>query len=86
MATIIVALQSATTTTTMTGSIIVTAYLETVSGSGSSLPNNTSSLPYNTYGPDYYSYGDDCWWLLRQARITGSPYWWSRYNACVGYY
>ena len=38
------------------------------------------------YGPDYYSYGDDCWWLLRQAGITGSPYWWSRYNACVGYY
>jgi hypothetical protein len=38
------------------------------------------------YGPDYYAYGDDCYWLLRRARITGSPYWWSRYNACVGYY
>jgi hypothetical protein len=38
------------------------------------------------YGPDYYAYGDDCWWLLRQAQITGSPYWWSRYNYCVGYY
>jgi hypothetical protein len=38
------------------------------------------------YGPDYYAYGDDCYWLLRRARVTGSPYWWSRYNACVGYY
>jgi hypothetical protein len=38
------------------------------------------------YGPDYYAYGDDCWWLRRQALATGSPYWWSRYNACVAYY
>jgi hypothetical protein len=37
------------------------------------------------YGGDYYAY-DDCWWLRRQALITGRPYWWSRYNACVGYY
>ncbi len=37
------------------------------------------------YGPGYYS-GDDCWWLLRQARVTGSSYWWSRYDACVSYY
>jgi hypothetical protein len=37
------------------------------------------------YGGDYYSY-NDCLWLRRQALITGSPYWWSRYNACVGYY
>jgi hypothetical protein len=37
------------------------------------------------YGGDYYAY-NDCWWLRRQALITGSPYWWSRYNACVGYY
>ena len=36
------------------------------------------------YGGDYYAY-NDCWWLRRQALITGSPYWWSRYNACVGY-
>ena len=35
---------------------------------------------------DYYAYGDDCWWLRRQALETGSPYWWSRYNACVSYY
>jgi hypothetical protein len=38
------------------------------------------------YGPDYYAYGDDCWWLRRQALATGSPYWWSRYNACISYY
>lgn len=38
------------------------------------------------YGPDYYAYDNDCWWLRRQALITGSPYWWSRYNYCVGYY
>ena len=37
------------------------------------------------YGGDYYA-DNDCWWLRRQALITGSPYWWSRYNACVGYY
>lgn len=37
------------------------------------------------YGPDYYSY-NDCWWLRQRAYATGSPYWWSRYNACVGYY
>ena len=37
------------------------------------------------YGPDYYSY-NDCYWLRRQALATGSPYWWSRYNACVSYY
>ena len=29
---------------------------------------------------------DDCSWLLRHAQTTGSGYWWSRYNACVGYY
>ncbi len=38
------------------------------------------------YGPDYYAYDDDCYWLLQRARYTGSGYWWSRYNACVGYY
>src|SRR4029078_2602918 len=26
------------------------------------------------------------WWLRRQALITRSPYWWRRYNYCVGYY
>ena len=37
------------------------------------------------YGPDYYA-SDDCYWLRRQAIITGDPYWWDRYNACRYYY
>lgn len=37
------------------------------------------------YGPGYYA-GDDCYWLERRAETTGSHYWWSRYQACVGYY
>ena len=36
--------------------------------------------------PYYYDYGYDCSWLRRQAAITGSPYWWRRYELCVGYY
>ena len=36
-------------------------------------------------GYGYTAYGDDCYWLRRQAIITGSPYWWDRYNACIGY-
>ena len=37
------------------------------------------------YGPGYYA-GGDCYWLLQRAQVTGSPYWWSRYEDCVGYY
>ena len=33
-----------------------------------------------------YGSGSGCYWLRRQAIVTGSPYWWSRYQACVGYY
>ena len=36
----------------------------------------------SVYGTGYTAYGDDCYWLRRQAIITGSPYWWDRYNAC----
>ena len=32
---------------------------------------------------DYGYYGGDCGWLARQARATGSAYWWQRYNECV---
>jgi hypothetical protein len=33
--------------------------------------------------PYYDSYYDDgCTWLRRRARLTGSAYWWHRYNAC----
>jgi hypothetical protein len=37
------------------------------------------------YDPGYTAYGDDCYWLRRQAIITGSPYWWNRYYLCIGY-
>ena len=39
--------------------------------------------------PGYYGYGygyGGCGWLYHEALVTGSPYWWDRYNACVGYY
>lgn len=35
---------------------------------------------YYDYG---YGYGYGCYWLRRNAIATGSPYWWSRYNACL---
>ena len=38
--------------------------------------------------PGYYGYGygyGGCGWLYRQAVYSGSPYWWDRYNACIGY-
>jgi hypothetical protein len=38
------------------------------------------------YGPAIYAYGDDCGWIFARAQATGSPYWWSRYEACVAYY
>jgi hypothetical protein len=38
------------------------------------------------YGPDYYAGNDDCAWLLNRAEVTDSPYWWRRYNLCIGYY
>jgi hypothetical protein len=39
--------------------------------------------------PSYYGYNygyGSCSYLRRQALATGSPYWWDRYRACVGYY
>jgi len=39
---------------------------------------------YPYYYP--YDYYGDCYWLRRRAIVTGSPYWWSRYNACLSYY
>jgi hypothetical protein len=73
MATAIVALLSGTMTAITTSTTVVAiAFSGMVSGSG-------------LYGPDYYSY-NDCWWLRERALATGNPYWWSRYNNCVGYY
>src|SRR5262249_32287367 len=45
---------------------------------------------FYTSGPffygDYYAYGyGNCAWLRRQAIITGSPYWWNRYQNCLYY-
>ncbi len=31
-------------------------------------------------------YGGRCTWLRRRAYVTGSAYWWSRYNRCRYYY
>jgi hypothetical protein len=33
----------------------------------------------------YGAYAGGCHWLYQRAILTGSPYWWSRYHACVGY-
>jgi hypothetical protein len=40
------------------------------------------------YDGDDYGYYDDggCGWLYRNAIATGSPYWWNRYQYCVGNY
>jgi hypothetical protein len=35
---------------------------------------------------DYGYYGGGCSWLYRNAVATGSPYWWNRYQYCIGYY
>ncbi|HEX2448091.1 MAG TPA: hypothetical protein VHK26_07890 [Methyloceanibacter sp.] len=35
------------------------------------------------YGAGYGYYDGDCEWILRQARATGSAYWWRRYNECI---
>lgn len=39
------------------------------------------------YGGGYYAYNGygECGWLRRQAIITGSPYWWQRYQECLYY-
>jgi len=40
------------------------------------------------YGSNIFVYGGtggyyDCNWLWRQAQVTGSPYWWQRYQECL---
>jgi len=37
-------------------------------------------------GPTIMTTGTTAGGFAVQAAITGSPYWWSRYNACIGYY
>jgi hypothetical protein len=44
---------------------------------------------YGWYGWPYFGYGyhgGGCGWLYDRAVATGSPYWWDRYYACIGYY
>jgi len=37
----------------------------------------------NEWGYDGYGYYGDCGWLRHRAAITGSRYWWRRYQACL---
>ncbi len=37
------------------------------------------------YGASYYGGDYGCGWLYSRAIASGSSYWWSRYNDCVGY-
>lgn len=32
----------------------------------------------------YYGYGGRCGYLRHKAHETGRPYWWRRYEACLG--
>jgi hypothetical protein len=42
-------------------------------------------FPYYAYYGGYgYGYSE-CGWLKRRAIVTGSPYWWQRYEACRYY-
>jgi len=41
---------------------------------------------YYDYGYYDSGYGGGCSWLYRNAVATGSPYWWNRYQYCIGYY
>jgi hypothetical protein len=44
-------------------------------------------VPFAYGAYPYYYDGGGCYWLRRRAVATGSPYWWSRYDACLsGYY
>jgi hypothetical protein len=42
--------------------------------------------PFVGYGAYYYGgggYSEGCGWLRRRAEVTGSGYWWARYEDCV---
>jgi hypothetical protein len=44
-----------------------------------------AGFPYDYGYYDYPYYGGGCGWAYRNARATGSPYWWNRYYACINY-
>lgn len=44
-------------------------------------PGIVLGVPFAAYGA--YSYTATCDWLHRKAVITGSPYWWYRFEACL---
>ena len=81
---------------TPTATVAITVALQSVAANNNHNNHNNRHRVFRNgawvwiYGPDYYydnyAYGGDCYWLRQQAYATGSPYWWSRYNACVGYY
>jgi hypothetical protein len=39
-------------------------------------------FPYYAYYGAYGYTGGGCGWLRQRAIVTGSPYWWQRYEAC----
>jgi len=45
------------------------------------------AAPFVGYGAYYYGsgygYGSGCGWLRRRAEVTGSRYWWARYEECL---
>lgn len=44
-------------------------------------PGIVVGVPLAAYGA--YAYSASCDWLHRKAVITGSPYWWYRFEACL---
>lgn len=44
-------------------------------------PGFIVGVPLGVYGA--YAYTASCDWLYRKAIITGSRYWWYRYEACL---
>ena len=38
---------------------------------------------YGWWGAPFFPYGGGCGWLYRNAKATGSAYWWNRYYECI---
>jgi len=61
-----------------------TTAITVTSSSMAATPIITETITATIINSDYY--GGSCYWLRRQAVITGSRYWWARYESCLGYY